>query len=365
MRALGVPVSSEHLARILAREVTVSSLLAYLAELDPSPFLQVLALSPSKPGFAVEASLGGAGRIDLLVDDGGAPVALVEVKVGASEHGQQLKAYEAWAEAHAASCHLITMDEFCSLGSASWGHHLLPEVLKLWSSSSNEVARVLAGAMAVALDQVLAESGGMLGSASRTAIAIAFRRLAYQVMSDFPELTGGSERTSGGQPSLVVYQRHPVSNASSEYLCVDLRSEARPAIRWPLRLGVEVVSGASAQALVRDQVRAHELAMILRNDLRTSRLARHLRGVGRDDLADVLSGGKRDGLRAGSDRAAADWLHAAHSQGLRKRQRHLIFATDRGRRITSVTHVEFGQLSRAQLTDLVRESLTYLDAAAR
>jgi hypothetical protein len=118
---------SEPLGRLLSQETNVANLLAYLIELDPSPLLHALRLQADNPGLMQEAAAGRSGRIDAIVTDGGHPVALVELKVGASEHGDQFARYGALAAARGGlPCHLVSLDEETADVPAGWGHHLLP-----------------------------------------------------------------------------------------------------------------------------------------------------------------------------------------------------------------------------------------------
>ncbi|MGR7027224.1 hypothetical protein [Geodermatophilus sp. URMC 62] len=250
----------------------MANLLAYLIELDPSPLLHALGLHADNPGLMQESAAGRSGRIDAFVTDGGRPIALIEPKVGASEHGDQFTRYEALAVARGGlPCHLVSLDPETADAPIGWGRHLLPEVLSGWGDSSCEVARTLAREMERALRDVLAQAAGPLGGAGRTAVAIAFRQLAHRVrvLTAAVGPSGGAGTTSGGQPSVVFYVEHPLADLAGERLCVDLRSEAQGASWWRLRLGVEVrpkvADGvAHTAAVAAAQVRAHDLATALR-----------------------------------------------------------------------------------------------------
>jgi hypothetical protein len=83
----------EPLARILSHEVNVADLLGYLVELDPDPLLAALGLQADEPGMRQEVRKGRRTRVDALVTDAGRPIALLELKVGAAQHGDQFARY--------------------------------------------------------------------------------------------------------------------------------------------------------------------------------------------------------------------------------------------------------------------------------
>jgi hypothetical protein len=369
---------SEPLGRLLSQEANVANLLGYLTELDPAPLLHALRLKADKPGLVQESPAGRSGRIDAFVTDSGHSIALVELKVGASEHGDQFSRYEALAAKRGdLPCHLVSLDEKTADVPAGWEHHLLPDLLAGWRDSSSEVARVLARELERALRDVLGQAAGPLGQAGRTAIAVAFRQLAHQVRSLATDVSpsGAAERTSGGQPSVVFYIEHPLGQSRYERLCVDLRSEAKRDTCWKLRLGVEVrLDNASdvphEAAVAAAQVRAHDLALGLRQTLQTSAFVAHLRDMGEVELADSLQGGGIDGLVQPLDQQAVGaWRNAAQAGHLRRRgrklERHPLFFHDRGRRLTSISYLDYKPLTASQLAALVTEALRYLQEAAR
>jgi hypothetical protein len=76
--------ASEALERLLSREDRISDLIAFLAALDPEPFLVALGLPIRQARVRREARLGGqAGNADLVVSDEAGPVALLEIKASA------------------------------------------------------------------------------------------------------------------------------------------------------------------------------------------------------------------------------------------------------------------------------------------
>ncbi len=369
---------SEPLGRLLSHEANVADLLAYLIELDAAPLLGALGLLADDPGIRQEVSKGRSGRFDAFIMDDGRPIALIELKVGATQHGDQFARYDTWAaENGKVPCFLVSLDKETPAAPKHWGQHLLPDLLAGWARSPSETARVLALAMERALRDVLNQTALPLGDAKRTAVAIAFRHLDYQVyqrISD-PDLCGGARRTSGGQPSLMLFERHPRALSGQEWLCVDLRSEADRSSPWKLRLGVEVdpiedEEGRADEASVSfARIRAHDLAVSMRGALRTSSFATHLRRVGHQDIADLFMMKTDDGLLHLRDEdALLQWRVAAESgdlaKGRGKLQRHPLFNHDKGLRLVSLSYLDYQQSTVVQLTTLVTEALAYLKQAA-
>ncbi len=73
--------ADEALGRLLSREDRISDLIAFLAALDPEPFLAALGLPLQRARVRREVRLDGqAGNADLVVSGEAGPVALLEVK---------------------------------------------------------------------------------------------------------------------------------------------------------------------------------------------------------------------------------------------------------------------------------------------
>lgn len=79
----------------LASEASWSNLLASLIETDPQPLWPVLGIEPCEaPIVRREVGVGKAGRIDLVIESGSNPVAVIEVKVLSGLGYRQLQRYE-------------------------------------------------------------------------------------------------------------------------------------------------------------------------------------------------------------------------------------------------------------------------------
>jgi hypothetical protein len=96
-----LPVAAgQALERLLSQENQISDLIAFLAALDSEPFLEAFGLPGTHCYVEREELLGkGSGRADLIVRDGSGPMALLEIKVGATQYGDQFARYDSWAKA--------------------------------------------------------------------------------------------------------------------------------------------------------------------------------------------------------------------------------------------------------------------------
>ena len=92
--------AGQALERLLSRETQISDLIAFLAALDTAPFLAALGLPVWQARVRREERLSnGAGNADLIVSDETAgPIALLEIKASAAQHGDQFERYAAWAK---------------------------------------------------------------------------------------------------------------------------------------------------------------------------------------------------------------------------------------------------------------------------
>ena len=144
--------ADEALERLLSREDRISDLIAFLAALDPEPFLAALGLPIRQARVRREVRLGGqAGNADLVVSDEAGPVALLEIKASAAQHGDQFERYDAWARARTppARCYLIALDGESLGAPGGWvTEPSLPRLVRSWQHSSNPHVAWLASAAA-------------------------------------------------------------------------------------------------------------------------------------------------------------------------------------------------------------------------
>ena len=235
--------AGEALERLLSREDRISDLIAFLAALDSEPFLAALGLPIRRARVRREVRLGGqAGNADLVISDEAGPVALLEVKASAAQHGDQFERYDAWAKARTppAKCYLIALDGESFRAPSGWvTEPSLTRLLRSWQDSSNPHAAWLASAAAGIFEGWTAQADGKLGSAAGPIVGdLVARRMASALLgaSDNPGILTRATRQSGGGAAMVLawlpwpgQPPHP-----SAWLCADFRSTARdrPAAPW-------------------------------------------------------------------------------------------------------------------------------------
>jgi hypothetical protein len=153
-------MGAEPLGRLLSREANAADILAYLIERDSAPLLAAFGLAHvTAPGFRSEAPQGRRSRVDAFVTDGGVPVALMELKVGAAEHGDQFARYDKIAVAHGGiPRHLVSLDRFTAHVPAGWKQHLLTDLLRGWRNSPDPTAQTVAGEAERALVGIVAQA---------------------------------------------------------------------------------------------------------------------------------------------------------------------------------------------------------------
>ena len=112
----------------MSHENQISDLIAFLAALDSEPLIEAFGLSGTHCYVEREELLDkGSGRADLIVRDESGPMALLEIKVGAAQHGDQFARYDSWAKAQTppARCYLIGLDEGPLGAPSDWAVSLL------------------------------------------------------------------------------------------------------------------------------------------------------------------------------------------------------------------------------------------------
>ncbi|MEJ7706741.1 MAG: hypothetical protein WKF82_05285 [Nocardioidaceae bacterium] len=78
-------------------------------ELDAAPLLSALGVRAEHPRVEIGLTAGTTGRFDLVISDAEHPVALLELKIGASQHGDQFERWEQWSRSHGGvPCHLVS-----------------------------------------------------------------------------------------------------------------------------------------------------------------------------------------------------------------------------------------------------------------
>lgn len=369
------------LERLLSRESQISDLIAFLATLDPVPFLAALGLPVRQARVRREVRLGNrAGNADLVVSDEAGPVALLEIKASAAQHSDQFERYATWAKSRTppVRCYLIALDGESLDAPGGWAvEPSLPQLVRCWQDSSNLHVAWLASAAADIFEGWITQADGKLGCASGPIVGdLVARRIETALLAeDCGPGTGIltlATRQSGGGAAMVLawlpfpgQPRHP-----DAWLCADFRSTVRdrPAEPWVLRLGVEVeptdqVSAAQAK------VTAHDLAMLILDALTCTAVQQALRRAGEKDLAAALRprGRTRDGLPGAPDEQAlskwrANALRPSATAG------HPVLAYDNldngGYRLASLIEVDVAGLDRCQMTRLILAALCHIQDQA-
>lgn len=369
--------ADEALGRLLSREDRISDLIAFLAALDPEPFLAALGLPLQRARVRREVRLDGqAGNADLVVSGEAGPVALLEVKASAAQHGDRFERYDAWAKARTppARCYLVALDGE-SLGAPDgWATEpSLAQLMRFWQDSSNPHAAWLASASAGVFEGWTTQADGKLGSAAGPIVGdLLARRMASALLSggNVPGiLTRATRQSVGGAAMVLAWLPWPGQPPHpSAWLCADFRSTARdrPAAPWMLRLGVE--AGTSDQVpAAQARVTAHDLAVPILDMLTCTAVQQALRQAGEEDLAACLRprSGTRDGLRNTPDaHRLGEWRANASRPGAAAR--HPVLYQDNlddgGYRLASLIDVDVASLDRHQLARLMLAALGHMQA---
>lgn len=369
--------ADEALERLLSREDRISDLIAFLAALDPEPFLAAFGLPIRQARVRREVRLSDqAGNADLVVSDEAGPVALLEIKASAAQHGNQFKRYDAWAKDRTppARCYLIALDGE-SLGAPSgWvTEPSLPRLVRSWQDSSNPHVAWLASAAADIFEGWTTQADGKLGWATGPIVGdLVARRMESALLdaSSHPGILTRATRQSGGGAAMVLawlpFPGQPPDVTA--WLCADFRSTARdrPAAPWMLRLGVEAEPSDQASA-AQARATAHDLAMTILDMLTCTAVQQALRQSGEEDLAACLRPrrGTRDGLRkVPNGQELSEWRTNAIRPGAATR--HSVLFHDNldngGYRLASLIDVDVASLDRHQLTRLMLAALGHVQA---
>jgi hypothetical protein len=175
--------ASQALARLLSKENRVSDLIAFLAGLDSESFLAALGLPPQEVCVKREDLLGkrGTGSADLVVRGESGPIALLEIKVSAAEHGNQFERYDNWARDQVAQpkCYLVALDGEAMSPPPGWAVEPLPRLFRCWRDSRNPHAAWLGSAAAAVLEGWITQADGCLGNATGSVVGdLIARRIA-------------------------------------------------------------------------------------------------------------------------------------------------------------------------------------------
>ncbi|KUL41214.1 PDDEXK-like family protein [Actinoplanes awajinensis] len=321
------------LARLLASENNTSDLLAYLIELDATPLVAVLGLPPGTYAAAREVRTGGRrSRLDLVVHREGSrePVAVLEVKGAAGEHGDQLARYAEWAPS--AKLFYCTLDGTATAAPAPWQPLSLVALFGAWHGSSHVYAAWLADEIAGVLGPWNQEADGVIGASTGPYVAnLVTRRTAAAV-------GGVAGSTTPGMPMLVVFRAHPGGGADAR-IGVDVRCNnlTNPAESWLFRPFVQV--GTWADPTPAAKLAVQPLAAALQDALTWPAIRQVVKDPG------VLNPGGNDGLRNPPGGTQP------------------IFYDDRGVRLATQFKVDVTRVTRFDLAAMITAVLDHLEAA--
>ncbi|GAA3841639.1 hypothetical protein GCM10022403_087250 [Streptomyces coacervatus] len=208
------------LTRLLRTEDDWSDLLCFLAELDPEPLRSALRLTPGTITIRRESRVKAhraapAGRLDfvILLDD--TERAVMEVKLGASAHGEQFAAYDAWADVIGipmAERYVVGLNHDPIPGVPStWSHSLtIASLLGGWHTSGDDLARLLSDRALQQLEKLEAEVTGPANQASTVlSDALRLRRLVAQTQAAAPPGTvfEKQQRSRSGAANVCAWRQ--------------------------------------------------------------------------------------------------------------------------------------------------------------
>lgn len=372
--------AGQALERLLSQETQISDLIAFLAALDPVPFLAALDMEVQQARVRREVRLGSrAGNADLVVSGETGPVALLEIKASAAQHGDQFDRYAAWANARKppARCYLVALDGESLGAPRGWAlEPSLPQLVRCWQGSGNPHVAWLASAAADILESWIAQADGKLGHASGPIVGdLIARRIATALLAACnlgTEIQTEATRQNRGAAEVLAWLPFPGQPSHLDaWLCVDFRSTVRdhPARPWVLRLGVQVDPSDQVPA-TQTKVAAHDLAMLILSALTCTAVQQALRRAGKEDLAASIRprGRTRDGLfRLPDGQALSEWRANAVKASFTAA--HPILAYDNfgngSYRLASLIEVDVTGLDRHQLTRLILVALGHMHDQAR
>ncbi|WP_138758564.1 hypothetical protein [Modestobacter altitudinis] len=367
------------LERLLNGEERVSDFVAFLADLDPQPLARVLGLDAEGLKVRREALVNGrGGRADLLVENAaGEPLALVEVKIGAGQHGRQYAVYDEWAaqDGLSASCWLVTLSGDDPHVPPSWHTGLtLAGLVGEWRKSDHAQAAWLADLAAAVLERRAEQLEGRLGLAQDRVVAdLLVKRLKASLRrsptADRLDLALGSGmRTNGGAPMLLGWWSIGTRAGLDVFMTLDLRADNPRPRAWVLRLGLEV-DPRDVRDSAEARVLAHDLATPIAARLSRTALVATL-NEDQQALAAALVPRKRgwhDGLSGNpSPRRLADWRSAA-SAGEPTGKHPMLFSDslyNGGLRLASQLPVDAAELDWRDMLELMEVSLDHLASVA-
>lgn len=348
------------LGRILRREVDVSALLAYCAALDPAPLQRALDLSEPIADVQVEVPHKKSSRMDVVLYasrvDGLRPQAVLELKVSASEHGDQLARYEAYSKADGAKKFLVDLELIGASCPEGWSRRNLADIFACWEYSEDLTVRAVAIAIANLFRNWTKQTVGLFGDMDPAMISVVTRSIASSLTAD--GIRTIVAKTSAGLPALVSRAPHPADPQNAS-LCVVVRQErAVPMPVWSMRVGVEVNEGLTGRT---PRAVAHELMSELAPMLSLTDMRKAISS--RDSVLSATITGKRSFKNPASrDSRIETWLNPAARA---EPGNHPLYYNDfGGRRLSAKCGLEISAISPDDLGTVIRAIMEHLARSA-
>ncbi|MGG7100126.1 PD-(D/E)XK nuclease family protein [Rhodococcus sp. 24CO] len=344
------------LQRLLRSEVNVGAFIGYLVERDATPLQNALGLDENIVSVRVEVP-HGKGRMDVVLYGAASPIAILELKVSATEHGDQLDRYAEFAHTHDARKFLVDLETDGSTVPQGWTHIGLADLFDCWSASTNSTARGLAIEASTVFATWKSQLNGRFGQMDSAIVTVALRAVSHELAARTP-YDMYTRSTSGGQPSITAYLPHP-SGTDDAYFCIDIRcnDKSNPHLPWIARLGVHVDCGDDLAAARRT---AHLLAMPLAPVLSVPKIQSACTNSGIGTLATILTSKKPLRKPRSQDSSIEKWLAAVDSSGDGKIPAHPIFFHDWGRRLAAQYSLDLTDVTRNELGELIEILMNHL-----
>lgn len=352
--------ASMFLQRLLRSEVNVGAFIGYLVERDATPLQNALGLDENVVSARVEVP-HGKGRMDVVLYGAASPIAILELKVSATEHGDQLDRYAEFAQTHNARKFLVDLETDGSTVPQGWTRIGLADLFGYWSSSTNSTVRGLAAEASTVFATWKSQLNGRFGQMDSAIVTVALRAASEELAARTP-YDMYTRATSGGQPSITAYLPHP-SGADDAYFCIDIRCKDKnnPHLPWIARLGVHVDRGEDLAAARRT---AHRLAMPLVPALSVAEVQSACANSGIGTLATVLTSERPLREPRSQSTSIEKWLAAVDSAGDGKISAHPVFFHDWGRRLAAQYSLDLTDVTRNDLGQLIVILMDHLTESA-
>src|SRR5690625_3837620 len=350
------PKAALLLGRVLRHETNVSTLLAFCVVLAPEPLQQKLRLSSPIIDARVEVPHRKSNRIDIVLDGPAGPQALLELKISATEHGDQLKRYEDFAKKYEAQRFLIDLEPRTARTHPGWKRLNVGEVFACWSHSAISVVRELATAAATIFHNWTAQASGPIGEMDPAMVPVVLRAAANNLTSSGIETL--ARKTSGGRPALIAMMPHPLDPENTSLCTVVRQDKGGQTPVWRLRIGVQVVKrddGSHARAT------AHRHMLQLERNLNLGPLQESFE-LNNSTLAAKISSNRPLKIPRDRDAQIARWLNETSAAESGRFSNQPVFYNDfGGRRLSAQFDLAVPDMTFDNLTEIIRTTMNHLE----